>query len=190
MYLSQRTKTIIAVIIILILLFLIYWFFLRTKSSDIENVASSPPPVALIPQKNQSATPPPPVEGEEKTKADLNRLAAAFAERFGSYSNQGEYANLLDLKPIMTEKMENWADEYIAKSKAETTDISIYSGVTTRAVSVKIISLNDKNGTAKVVVNTQREKMGEVKEIYYQNLELEFQKITEEWKVNKALWLE
>jgi hypothetical protein len=173
------------------LLFLIYWFLLRTKPSEIQDEKTAlPPPVALTPGNNQSTTPPPPVEGEEKVKADLNRLAAAFAERFGSYSNQGEYANLLDLKPIMTNAMQKWADEYIAKSKAENANISIYSGVTTRAVSVKITSLNDKNGTAKAVVNTQREKTGGVREIYYQNLELEFQKIKNEWKVDKAKWME
>ncbi|OGF20831.1 hypothetical protein A2316_01855 [Candidatus Falkowbacteria bacterium RIFOXYB2_FULL_38_15] len=195
MYFSRRTKIVIAIVIILLLAFLLYWFLWRGKSVNDEEVQSPPPPIAIVPQnKPAGSVPPEPVKGEEKTKADLGRLAAAFAERFGSYSNQGEYANVLDLKPIMTGTMQKWVDDYVAESKAAITDVSVYSGITTKAVSSKITAINEKGGTATVVVNTQREGAGEKtaenKEIYYQNLELEFQKISDEWKVNKANWLE
>ena len=192
---SRRTKIVIAIVIILLLVFLLYWFLWRGKSVNREDVQSPPPPIAIVPQNKPAGNVPPvPIKEAEKTKADLSRLATAFAERFGSYSNQGEYVNVLDLKPIMTGTMQKWVDDYVAESKVAVIDISVYSGIMTKAVSVKITAINEKGGTATVVVNTQREEAGEKisenKKIYYQNLELEFQKISEEWKVNKATWME
>ena len=46
-----------------------------------------------------------------KTKAikqsDIERMAKSFAERFGSFSNQSNYANIRDLKIFMTKKSWN-----------------------------------------------------------------------------------
>ena len=40
-------------------------------------------------------------------KDDLMRMAASFAERFGSYSNHSNFSNVVDLKVFMSIKMAN-----------------------------------------------------------------------------------
>ena len=42
-----------------------------------------------------------PISQEERSKDNLMRLAASFAERFGSYSNQSNFSNIIDLKIFM-----------------------------------------------------------------------------------------
>ena len=193
--LSRRTKIIIVLLILLLFIFLLYWFLLRGEGPRDElKEEAPPPPVALVPQNNVSQnTPPKEVTPAEKNKADITRLAAAFAERFGSYSNQGENANLLDLKPIMTARMQKWVDNFIEENAEEEND-STYYGVTTRAISSRITFSDKEGGRATVVVNTQREEamgtMEENKNIFYENLEIDFIKINGEWKANEANWEE
>ena len=199
---SRRKKILIAAAVILImaiLALLYYLLFLRPKQgaapgtvppSTANENAAPPSPLAL--PTNALPAAPQKVSDEEKMKSDLGRLAAAFSERFGSYSNQGEFENILDLKPLMTKKMQDWADDFIAKSKAARGNTSVYFGVTTKAVSTNISELSEGDGRAKVTVKNQRREasgtMADNVKIYYQELDLVFLKVGDEWKVNEATW--
>jgi hypothetical protein len=138
------------------------------------------------------ATPSPPeVTNEEKLKTDLSRMAAAFAERFGSYSNQSNFENILDLKNFMTNQMQAWADDFIAKSRAERPDTSIYWGVTTKALKTTILNFDETKGVAEILVSTQRrEATGTTTNarIYYQDIAIKFVKENGVWKVDEAIW--
>lgn len=191
---ARRTKILIVVVILLLLLFVSLWFLLRpwfAEKQKAAEVAKTPEPIALKQTTSPTATPQK-VTSEEKLKSDLSRLAASFAERFGSYSNQGEFENLLDLKALSTTKMQSWIDDLIKKNQAAQGNTASYFGVTAKAVSSKITSLNEKSGSAKVVVSVQkREASGSMTEnvkVSYQNLELEFKKVSEEWKVDSTTW--
>lgn len=195
---SRRNKIlIVAIILILIILALIYWLVLAPKfnipgGGTNANTNTPPPPLALAPVNIPSTAPPVEVSDAEKLRSDLSRLAAAFAERFGSYSNQGNFENILDLKVLMTPKMQGWADDFIAGSKASQGNNSVYFGVTTKSVSSNITALDEGIGEATVVVSTQRREasgtMSDNVKIYYQDLELKFKKINDEWKVDEATW--
>ena len=128
----------------------------------------------------------------EVTDGDLKIIAMAFAERFGSFSNQNNYSHLKDLKVFMSTKMQQWADSYIAKAQAETTSNTIYQGMTTKAVSSKVEgSINNVSREAKVVVTTQRrEATGTANNAttYYQDLAINFVKENTTWKVDGAFW--
>ncbi|MFH1610282.1 MAG: hypothetical protein ABIA91_00115, partial [Patescibacteria group bacterium] len=77
---------------------------------------------------------------EEKEKGFLTKTASAFAERFGSYSNQSNYENLTDLKYFMTTKMKRWVDDKVAaKDYSKSNDI--YYGMTTRTMKSEIKSI-------------------------------------------------
>jgi len=197
---SRRKKIIIIVILVIAVLVLLYWLFLRPKKAPLlptapspaVNVNTAPSPPLALPTINAVPPEAPKVSDEEKLKSDLSRLAAAFAERFGSYSNQGNFENLLDLKPLMTNKMQAWVDDFIRRSREAMSDTTVYFGVTTKAISANITLLDEEIGKAEITVRTQkREASGSMTEnvkIYYQDLALVFLQVGNEWKVDEAVW--
>jgi hypothetical protein len=123
---------------------------------------------------------------EEKTQGFLLKTAAAFAERFGSYSNQSNYENLLDLKMLMTEKMSQWADTLIAKGSDSQL---IYYGITTRALNTELKTITEDQ--AEVLVATQRQEAmasEENNKVYYKDILIKFAKEDGLWKVDGAYW--
>ena len=147
------------------------------------------PPVGL--NVNVPTIPSPPVTDEEKSKMDLARLASAFAERFGSYSNQSNFENITDLEVFMTKRMQTWAENFIEKSRAEKPDASIYWGITARALKTEILNFDESLGKTEILVSTQRrEAVGTTTnaKVYYQDMSLKFAKEGGAWKVDEAAW--
>ncbi len=155
-------------------------FFKQLNTTTAPPSAEAEKPIAAAPI----------TDGSEKTRGDLISLALPFAERFGSYSNQANYANLEDLLPFMTETMQTWAKEKIAA--AESGEIpTLYKGVTTRALSQLVISLDEKNGSAQVKVSTQRKELIGTStnfKVYNQDLLITFAKDDTAWLVDSAVW--
>ncbi len=196
---SRRTKIIIVIAFLLLFLAFIYWLLIRpnlpspggtTIPTNTNTGQTSPVSLPAI-NTNQPAAEIK-IPDEDKIKTDLSRLAAAFAERFGSYSNQGNFENILDLKAIMTPALQQWADNFIKKNGTTASGASAYSGVTTKAISTAISSFDKGAGSAKIVVGTQKIEtsgnLGGNQKVYYQDLELIFKKIGDEWKVDEATW--
>lgn len=132
-----------------------------------------------------------PPRPEEITADDLKRMAASFAERFGSYSNQANYGNIKDLKIFMSSSMKEWADDYIQKEIAKNTDKSIYYGVTAKAAGTEVISFDETAGTAEILVNTQKRIASGVMnnaETSQENILIKYVKENKAWKVNSAIW--
>ncbi len=196
---SRKQKILIVVIGVLVILGLFYWLFLResftpqspTTKTNVNVVAL--PPVTLPNSTTVSATVPE-ASAEEKLRSSISRLAAAFAERYGSYSNQGNFDNLSDLESLMTEKMWAETENFIEQSKASAGDSSVYFGITTKAISVNIASIDEGAGTAKITIGTQRREssgsMADSSTIKYEDLELFFLKVNDEWRVDTAKWIQ
>ncbi len=128
---------------------------------------------------------------EPDLEASLKAIAATFAERFGSYSNQGNFSNLDDLRDLMTVKMKAWVENFKLTQKTEAGDNVVYSGLTTKALSVKIVSFEESLGRAEVMVSTQKqESIGNTinPRVFYQDLKLQLVKTNEGWKVDSAEW--
>ncbi len=130
----------------------------------------------------------------EKNRAlnseDLRKIALSFAERFGSYSNQSNYGNIEDLKIMMTSKMQDWADGYVASLKSQDKDNAVYYGITSVAISGEVKKFDDKAGAAEILVSTQRREVvgsGEPK-IFTQDVSIIFEKVNDDWKVASATW--
>ncbi|MEK9152255.1 MAG: hypothetical protein AAB692_02720 [Patescibacteria group bacterium] len=144
-------------------------------------------PVAPV---EQPATAPEPAAPPDE-RGNLKRLASAFAERLGSYSNQSNFDNILDLKVFMTSTMAAWADKYAAQQRANQGDAAVYFGVTTRAISTDVASFEDAAGKARITVKTQRNETkgdGSAPRVYYQDLRVDFLKLGDTWKIDGAYW--
>lgn len=132
---------------------------------------------------------------EEPSKSisqeDLKKMAASFAERFGSYSNHSNYGNITDLKIFMTDKMQAWADQFVKEEQSEGSND--YYGIITKAINAEIKSFNSTGGSASVLVKTQRrETVGnsEQAKVFYQNILIDYIKVRDDWKANNAIWQE
>ena len=128
-------------------------------------------------------------EQEDFSRVDLKNMASSFAERFGSYSNHSDFANIKDLKIFMTESMKDWAEDFVQERSKK--DRQEYSGVTTKAISTEITNFDEERGEAEAVVTTRRrESKGSRADstTYTQELTLEFVEKNDSWKVDGAYW--
>jgi len=188
---SKRNKIIIvAVVIIGVLLIVLLVLSLGEKAPLVNDTNQPDKPDTTFPTGtliNTNLDLPTTME-ESKEQSSLMATAITFAEKYGSYSTQSEFENLKDLKVMMTSKMIAETNSYI-EEKSKEPDAGIYVGNTTKAISTKIISLT--GNTAEVIVQTQRsESQGTNPQprVYYQDIQLQFQKIAGAWKVESALW--
>ncbi len=122
---------------------------------------------------------------------NLKKIAINFTERFGSFSNQNQFENILDLEVFMSEKMKIWAKNYIAESQAKNTNTSVYYGITTKAIRADTKSLDEKGGQAELLVATQRWEAKETRtniRVFYQTISIKFVFENKAWKVDSATW--
>ena len=128
------------------------------------------------------------------TKDDLVRMSGSFAERFGSYSNQSNFANILDLKIFMSERMKYWADNFIKDQNSRAQDgADIYYGITTKSIAKELKEFDEDIGLAKILVQTRRREAtgasSNYSNIYNQNILITFVKENGAWKVDSAHWI-
>jgi hypothetical protein len=133
------------------------------------------------------------ISESEINQENLKRMAAAFAERFGSYSNHSNYSNISDLKIFMTGAMQVWADEFLEEIKAKQGPGDAYYGVTTKAISAEVKRFDDSAGQAEILVKTQKREASETMDnavVTYQDILIVFSKENNSWKVDRAQWQE
>lgn len=132
-----------------------------------------------------------PLDKEAMSKEELKRLAASFAERYGSYSNQSNYQNMSDLKIFMTDRFKKSTDDFIAQMIAKKIDKTIYYGITTKAISPIVNEFDNEKGLAKITVTTQRRESIATTENangFPQAVTISFKKDGKAWKVDDAVW--
>lgn len=125
-------------------------------------------------------------------KEDLTRLAASFTERFGSYSNHSNFTNIIDLKVFMTEKMQRWADAYVAEQRKKNLADAIYYGITAKAIEKEVKEFDDNVGVASVLVTTRRREYSgatnNLSDTFNQAILVKFINENGAWKVDSATW--
>lgn len=153
----------------------------NTVSSEVEDTAPEPtsaPNVSLY-------------RKFEVSHDDLARMASAFSERFGSFSNQSDYGNIRDLQIFMTPKMKDWSQNYINEARGRKTDASIYYGIVTKAVSSDAALYDPDLGQAEILVKTQRRESSGVSansSTFYQDLLIKYTRDKGVWRVDGAYW--
>ena len=124
-------------------------------------------------------------------QTDLEKRAKAFAERFGSYSNQSNYSNFSDLEIFMTKSFADWAKSYVEQLRESAPGYEVYYGISTRALTTELISFDESSGRAEVNVLTERNESsanGGDLEPYQQKILLRFNKLANDWLVDAAYW--
>ncbi len=131
-------------------------------------------------------------EIEQQKQANVLFVAQAFAERFGSYSNQSNYTNLDDLDSFMTNSMSNWVQQtYKAELQKQNPNIDIYYALETKAISSEVLNLDEGAGKAEIRIKTQRQEFkNDINNprIFYQDIILNLVKQNDAWKVDGAFW--
>jgi hypothetical protein len=198
-------KRIWGVIIIILGLALIagivYVIFFYKFSSPPEQITESPAvqqaeplaqPIIKEPVEQQTAVQPvSPLKKAEVKQEDLARIAAAFAERFGSYSNQSDYGNIRDLQIFMTAKMKDWAENYIEDARARKTNTVIYYGIITKSISSEVKQFDQDIGQAEVLVRTQRRESAGVSSnssTFYQDIIIKYLREKGVWRIDGVGW--
>jgi len=176
----------IAIAIILFLAFVLSALFLRPKAT--------PAPVAQ-PQPTAQQPAPTTVSGEMLKQENATRNGASelisfaklFAERYGSYSNQANFQNIRDVIPLMSASFGSVTEKALLNKKAP----EGFYGITTRVITVKVVSKDETAGTATIDLTTQREEektSAQNTSVKYQDIEMTFVKESGVWKVDSATW--
>ncbi|MBI4714227.1 hypothetical protein HY771_03540 [Candidatus Uhrbacteria bacterium] len=185
--------TVIGLIIIVLLLLLLWllWFLFKSDESP------STEPSVETPQTTEGTTESEPTLKEQQLKQEQDTrnqsagaitIAKIFTERYGSYSNEANFQNLIDVLPLMTDTFAQETEVMIENSTLPET----YYGVTTIVLIVNVEKMDEVNGTAEIRLNTQREIAKDSPQnvsVENQEILLELARIEGVWKVASADWL-
>lgn len=131
-------------------------------------------------------------DNREWDEDDFRQISRNFAERFGSYSNQSDYSNINDLKLLsMTEKMKDWADNYVRDLRSSAPADQEYYGVTTKALlEPQILSFDLDGNKVELLLTVQREESfsSGPSNVFSQDIKITFIKEDGEWLVDSAFW--
>lgn len=131
-----------------------------------------------------------PKEQSDEITAKLVALTLPFVERFGTFSNQNNFENIKDLFPYMTEELKKKSQVQIDQA-ANKPFPKAYTGTVTKALSYKIVSVDDSAGRGEFLVTTQRrEYVGTPTnfKVYTQDISVTFKKEDSVWLVDSAAW--
>jgi hypothetical protein len=191
----RRAILIVSGFLLLVAAIIGLWLWLRPKPAEpeveapqaeapeVEAPAAAPAPAVLA----NPLIPPAPPQPDARTAAV--QVAEFFAERYGSYSNQGDYQNLRDLLPIMTDGYRRATEAKLAET-ADDPPAAAYEGVTSVRISTKVGSLSEAAGSASVSVTLQQEKTtaSGSPTVSYRVLTVALAKVGGEWKVSGVKW--
>ena len=198
---NKRIWGVIIVILALAIIAGIVFFLFFYKPGAPEPAAGQPSvsgsmaAVAPTPEETPGAPasvqPLSPLKKPQIKSDDLARLAAAFAERFGSFSNQSDYGNLKDLQIFMTETMKTWAQNYMESARLKKTDTSIYYGIVTKAILSEVKQFDADVGLAEILVKTQRRESAGTSgnsSTFYQDIIIKYRREGTIWRADGVYW--
>jgi len=189
---TQKIRPMLISIIVALIVIIIagsIWWVTRPKVETpvtTPDITTSTPEIVNVPLNIPPASP-------ERLVADssyplgLKQLAQSFAERYGSYSSDNRAKNLLDLRPLMTPRLQAIIDQQAIEISNATS--TAYEGVSTLAVRSELISNTATD--AEVIVQTQRIRTTDESadgNTFYQAINLTFIKSGNEWLVDSVRW--
>lgn len=200
MDMDRRKKIIITIAVVLVIIGVIM-LLLRPKRT----VETSPQPIAGSPAAGSSGTlsraggiAGAPV-AEEEPAAPLpppsavvaaRQLAMTFAERYGSFSSEGNFVNVEDLYTLMTERYQRRSETDVVRQRSAESSAAFQS-TTTIVVGAEVDLPNgeeSREATARVTTQRTAVRGGERPRTYSQELTVKLLKVGEEWKVDDAKW--
>jgi len=200
---ENKNKKIIGIVFVvlgvIIISIIIYLTFFKKDASTV--IIETPPiqterleesdivPVDNLPQNPQEYD----VSQEDEhifNATDLAKRAKAFAEIFGSYSNQSDYDNFKRAEIFMTKSFSEWVTSYVEQLRENAPSYESYYGISTRSLSTELQSFDDDLGRAEINILTERNESSETEDLepYLQSILLRFVKVNGEWLVDAAYW--
>jgi hypothetical protein len=190
---TRRKRLTLVALILLAFLLLLFWLLMFLFSADevqkveevqvvqqVEEVEEVIPVRSTISDKELAS------ERETRTvSADVVSLSKTFVTRYGSFSNEANFANLEDVLTLMSESLAASTQSLIDSSEP----LDYYYGVTTSVITVKVSSQTDV--AAQVTVTTQREEAIDSPQnisVKYQDIVLTYVKEGGVWKVDSSVW--
>ena len=191
---TRRKRILLLILILLVFLLLIaflIWFFFAPSSGTVD----VPQPATTEEEEPQVIPSRPTISEQEKeteretrnNSSDVVSLSKSFVTRYGSYSNEADFANLEDVLPLMSESFSAQTKTFIETAVAP----EEYYGVTTSVITVKIDNEDEERGTVQATITTQREEATESPQntsVRYQEIVLTFIREEDSWKVDSATW--
>lgn len=180
-------------LLLLVVVLLFTFVFVGEEEVPIEEPIEvvEPPPLGVSEDILAGAANPLEIQADEE-EVDSGATAAAqvaelFTERFGSYSNQGNFQNLRDLLPVMTATYRAETESYL-DSVASQLPPGGYIGYTSTKVSTDEIAYDADGGSAVFEIRVQETKIEGTAEpqITYPVYRVELEKVGEDWKVASA----
>jgi len=176
-------------LLLVLLIFLLWWWFggvapvepvVVPRTIDDTVVLPSRQPTEIVP------SPIPEVPVISDGELQIMTLARNFAERYGSWSTDTDFQNLRDLFPNITNTLQRRFESTIASAATP----QEYKGFQTKALNVRVTSLEAT--TAEATVVTQRaETLSDLSQnIKYENLDVSMVKIGDFWYVDNATWIQ
>ncbi len=129
------------------------------------------------------------IQKQRSRELEARRVAQSFLERYGSFSNQGNFENISDLEPLMTVNMKKVAANYVREQKSLYPAEKGYYGITTRALTSALSAMSESRVI--VTIGTQRQESAgssETPRILYQEATLQLVKIGSVWKIDDVSW--
>lgn len=181
-----RNLIIILCILLLILSGAIWWYFNSRK----QNIPTTQIPVSTSTESSQQTAIDTQVKENlatqivGKSEAQVSDYAAIlnvsrfFVERYGSFSTGAMWQNIYDIKSVVTDVVWSDLEKLTQSNTAANTDLSL----STKVLSLDLLSQNESSAT--VLVKTQKkETAGEFSRVYYQDINLDLQKLDVTWLV-------
>ena len=190
---SKALVILLMIVVLAVVVFFIWWMFFRNEpavvNTNTQPAANTNAEVITINATvniavNQN------INSQAEDQLEIIRLANLFTERFGSYSTEAEFQNIVDLKPYMTKKMQAWADSYVKIQKARISDTD-FSSIVTKVMTTKVTS--HVGNKAEVELSTQRIETGSDiggQSSYYQGIILKMTEESDGWLIDEATWQE
>ena len=166
------------------------------REQETSSPSSTPPPAATpiaAPRAAPPSVPALPADPAVQMKADLQRFAMLFIERWGAFSNQQGVSGAASLTSLMTASLQRFTAGEEARLRSAHPDPSVPYRIQTRALNAETISFSPENGTASFLVATQRVEVQGVasnRRTFSQEVEVRMVKEAGLWKVSGAYWKE
>lgn len=201
--LVNRKRVVAAVfllLLIILVLVLLWWWFWRGTGETPSDEPTTPvvEDRVILPPTKQTVNGPTVEPAAQPTAGELYimNLARDFAERYGSFSTDRSFQNLIDVYPLITASLRAQFEATVAAGTGASAGASggarpgAFKGVETRALSVDIANITASRADVTVVTQRNETDQDLRTNTTYQTLDLTILKSGEFWYVDEAAWLD
>lgn len=121
-----------------------------------------------------------PATKEANQENSVRQLAKIFYERYGTYSSDNNYQNILDVKGLVTAEFWQVLDKRVILGPAINQP---FIGVTTKVLTTSLTTINDTDATVYLKANINEEKNGTTSN-RYQEINVNLSKKDGSWLVD------